>query len=71
MANKCKDSTNDLVSWDLNSKCNAIINWAKYRPNFNIDFVQSVLESDDPSEYMMEGVDNIIKRFRITSKWLD
>lgn len=52
------------------NKCENIILWSEERPDFNVDFVKSVLEqlefsTKSPSAKQAEAIDNIIEKFKI------
>lgn len=64
MANQERD---DLEEY--REKCEAIIDWAEDRDDFDTDFVVSVMDQIDERDFITEaqkqGIDNIINRFGI------
>lgn len=62
--------------YSLKDKCYAIIEWAKYRKNFDISFVESVLEYEEErgetTIAQENAIDHIISKWRIKiSKYLE
>lgn len=54
---------------DYSEKIDAILNWARSKPNFDTEFVESVEnqlnERGDLTSAQEEALDNIIEKFRI------
>lgn len=53
---------------DNEEKCNMVLEWAENMPDFDTEFVESLLEQlgeRELTEAQEDGLNNIIERFRI------
>ena len=58
---------------DDEQKIDMVLEWAESRPNFDTEFIHSLKEAldeyDELTYSQSEALDNIIKKFRIKSKY--